>query len=712
MALVTQATSTMAIKKRLVMRINSILNLLVIDDDQLYAERLVKLLSDYYDNINLGFLDDKEELLKSLRQQWDVLVFGKAYDLVFNDVVGIVQAQSIDLPMICLMSDDTADTGRNAEGLPAVIDSTMVRALVADKEAPVIMAICLQHDNLRTRRQLKKLRHILSEAEQRANILIKNSKSAVAYLDQGIHIFANEPYLKLFGFETMVDLIGVPIIDLIASGDNVQEFKQFLRQFDKGDCSRVEFDFESRRVDDSTFAAKLQLASATLNGEPVTQIIIQNNNGNAAEIAKQLAVAERQDSLTGLSNRFGFEESFEALYQRVLQGETQAGLLYIQLDNMGKISTSLGLQSIDTTIKNIAYMLNEMVINGSVSRFNDVSFTVLVESINTESLKELAERIRLCISDTLIDVGQRTTNTTASIGAVTIEQNAPKPEVLLERVLESINKIGIETDNQGDAYHIYDPREHANSDDNALAETLMNAIAHDGFELMFQPIYDINDDRSDFFEVYLRLPLVDDERNTLTPDAFMNVARKHQLREKIDRWVLINACKQLNEVRKTHPQARLLVHLTSASLVDKKLANVVSQLIKAVGGAPGALTVQFDERHIANHLTVAKTQFASLSQANCRLAIDYFDTSAKALEISEYVQPSLVRLSKSYVDGIDKSDNSETVKSLINKTNSLSIDVLMPYIEDAATMSIAWSVGARYLQGYYLEEPSNTINAV
>ena len=60
------------------MRTQSILNLLVIDDDQLYAERLVHLLGCYYDSVNLGFLDDKEELLKLLRQPWDVLVFGNA----------------------------------------------------------------------------------------------------------------------------------------------------------------------------------------------------------------------------------------------------------------------------------------------------------------------------------------------------------------------------------------------------------------------------------------------------------------------------------------------------------------------------------------------------------------------------------------------------------------------------------------------------------
>ena len=77
------------------MRTQSVLNLLVINDDQLYAERLVHLLSHYYESVNLGFLDDEEELLKSLRQSWDVLVFGNAYDMGFTDVVGIIQEQGI-----------------------------------------------------------------------------------------------------------------------------------------------------------------------------------------------------------------------------------------------------------------------------------------------------------------------------------------------------------------------------------------------------------------------------------------------------------------------------------------------------------------------------------------------------------------------------------------------------------------------------------------
>ena len=696
------------------MRTQSVLNLLVIDDDQLYAERLVALLGSYYDNVNLGLLDDKEELLKSLRQSWDVLVFGQAYDMSFTDVVGVVQEQSIDLPTICLMNKEAAASAQNEDGLPAVMNSTMVKAICVEQEMAVVMAICLQHESLRCRQQLKTLRHVLSEAEQRANVLIKNSKSAVAYIDQGIHIFANDPYLQLFGFEAMNDIIGIPVIDLIAGGDNVKAFKQFLRQFDKGSRKDVEFNFESKRKDGSTFEAKLQLASATLDGEPVTQIIIQQNNSNSAEVAKRLAEAERKDSLTGIHNRRSFEEQLAALYQQAKQGASTAGLFYIQLDNVGKIRSSLGLQGIDATVKQVAYALDKLVTDelleeSHVSRFSDTVFTILVENKSTADLEKLAGKIGSTISELFIEVDKRTTNTTASIAIVKIEKNTPEPRVLLERAMDAINQILIETSNHGGRYHLYDASEHANSDDHALAESLVDAIANNRFELLFQPIYDINHDRSDFFEVYLRLPLADADNTILTPDQFMAVAKAHNLLEKIDRWILINACKKINDVRKSHPEARLLVQLTNASLIDKKLPSVASQLINAVGGKAGALTLQFNENDIADHLTVSKSQFTALNQVNCQLCINNFGSSAKAVEVANFVQPDMARLARSYVEGIDTPENLETVKSLIVRTNEIGVDVLMPYIEDAATMSVAWSVGARYLQGFYLEAPSNSI---
>ncbi|OLF34832.1 hypothetical protein BTV98_13250, partial [Psychrobacter sp. Cmf 22.2] len=88
------------------------------------------------------------------------------------------------------------------------------------------------------------------------------------------------------------------------------------------------------------------------------------------------------------------------------------------------------------------------------------------------------------------------------------------------------------------------------------------------------------------------------------------------------------------------------VQLTNASLIDKKLPSVASQLINAVGGKAGALTLQFNENDIADHLTVSKSQFTALNQVNCQLCINNFGSSAKAVEVANFVQPDMVRLAR------------------------------------------------------------------
>ncbi len=283
-----------------------VLNLLMMDEDQRYAEHLIKMLHSYFDEVNLGFWDEKSELIKALRHEWDVLVFKHAYEMEFADVVGVLQEHQVRIPLINL--SEPTQAVMTEEGMPEVLDGDMIQSLVVGDDKMVVMAICLQYAYSQSQRHRNRLNKILKEVEQRANILIKNSKSAVAYIDQGVHIFANDPYLELFGYESMEDIIGVPVVDLIASGGDVNNVKQFLRRFDKGDRSQVELAFESRHTDGTTFASKLQLAAATLEGEPVTQIIIQRNDADSEELARKLAEAERQDALTGLINRIGFTE--------------------------------------------------------------------------------------------------------------------------------------------------------------------------------------------------------------------------------------------------------------------------------------------------------------------------------------------------------------------------------------------------------------------
>lgn len=686
----------------------NILNLLFIDEEQLYAEHLIAHLSEYFDEVNLGFWDEKAEFVKSLRQEWDVLVFHRAYDMNFADVVGILQEERVSLPIIHLVQ--TAEQASvNERGNPEVMHGDMIKSLTRGDDRMIVAAICLQADYARAMRQTASLKSILKEAEQRANILIKNSKSAVAYIDQGVHIFANDPYLEMFGYKAMEEIIGVPVVDLIAGGDNVKGFKQFLRKFDKGDRSQVEFAFESKRTDGSTFASKLQLASATLEGEPVVQMIIQQNENNSAELAKKLAEAERQDVLTGLSNRLAFTESLAGVREEVVRGDIKsAAMLYIRMDGVGKIHSSVGLAGMDVAVKQVGWTLDEAVKKAhgaSASRFSDTSFALVVEEINKDQAIVLAEQLAERVTGLLIEVGSRTVTVGASISVVMMDGSVPESDVVLSRAIDTVQELN--PDDEGVKVKVFDISSIAGEDDSAMAEYIQTALTQNKFLLRYQPTYDIHTDSSNLFEVFITLPQADGSE--MTYDKLVPIAKKHNLLDKMDRWMLINAGKHLAATRQKEPTARLLVGLSSASLADTNLAGIITQLNRAIGGGSDVLTLQFSEQDLVDYMAVAKRQFIALANIDCPVGMNGFGVTAKSAEVLDYLTPSVVRLARSFTKDLDREANLTALQGLINSANEKNASVLMPHIEDAATMSLAWSVGARYLQGDYLQPASSEI---
>ena len=171
------------------------LNLLIIDDNQLYAEHLVGLLEKhYYRQVNLGFLDAKDELIKLLRQSWDIILMGNAYDLSFKDVKEILKAHDAHIPVIALLPDDAtdypealtaneqaqtqlvSDPDKTHKLLPLYTYWGAADALRKNKLLRMAIRICREHEHHKLGRELERLKMVLSDAEQRANILIKNSQ--------------------------------------------------------------------------------------------------------------------------------------------------------------------------------------------------------------------------------------------------------------------------------------------------------------------------------------------------------------------------------------------------------------------------------------------------------------------------------------------------------------------------------------------------------
>ena len=115
----------------------------------------------------------------------------------------------------------------------------------------------------------------LIEAEQRCQLLLQSSKAAIAYVHEGMHIYANEGYLKLFGFEDADDLLGLPLIDLLNS-DSTDQLKSVLKQI-RQDEEETTFDFIGASTQGESVSGNMTLAPADYEGEHCLQITVRTD---------------------------------------------------------------------------------------------------------------------------------------------------------------------------------------------------------------------------------------------------------------------------------------------------------------------------------------------------------------------------------------------------------------------------------------------------
>ena len=72
----------------------------------------------------------------------------------------------------------------------------------------------------------------------------------------------------------------------------------------------------------------------------------------------------------------------------------------------------------------------------------------------------------------------------------------------------------------------------------------------------------------------------------------------------------------------------------------------------------------------------------------------------------DHLEIDLVKVDRSFVQDLANEENVQAIKNMTADAMKHNAQVMIAYIENPTAMSKAWSMGARYLQGYYLQMPS------
>lgn len=679
---------------------SSAIRLLILEDSQNDAEHLVSLLRNAGHATRAHRITSVEDLQECLQQTWDLcLAVPQTSFMSAIEACELIARQSRDIPFV-LISPQAGEQERT-EGM-----RSGMRDVIPDT-AETLLTIVVKRElaSLEARRQLRIAEQGLREAEKRCQLLLDSSVDSIAYVHDGMHIYANRSYIRLFGYEDADDLAAEPMVGLIASKDQAA-FKTFLRSYSaQGD--KNEMRCNGIDIDGKEFPIMLTFTPASYDGEPCTQVVIRVETASA-EFEEKLKVMASQDLVTGLYNRSYFQEQLGKVSEQAVHVGKASSLIYLSIDNFNGVQSDVGIGGSDLILSDLAQILRQTFPeNTLLARFSDDACSILLAGKEPESVNPMLDDLRKKIEATLFEANGRTVQITVSMGISAISETNPKAEEAIDRahrLADQISQAG------GNAIRIFNPLEelaHQANRGNLIA-LVKHTLETDGFRLLFQPVISLRGDDSEHYETYLRL--INSQGEEVPAADFLPAAQEAGLAVEIDRWVITQAIKILASHRSKGADTRLLLNLSCASLQDAELVQWVAGQLKASRLPPDSLIFQFNDADANTYMRQAKTLTESLHSLHCKVSLSHFGCALNPYAALKHLHVDFIKIDGSFSRDLSDPEAVATLKEMVTTLHAQGKLTIVPYVDSATMMPTLWQAGVNYIQGHYLQAPSDSMN--
>jgi diguanylate cyclase (GGDEF)-like protein len=678
--------------------------LIIVHDSPQEAQRLSSMFHNAGKPCRAKHINAEDNLNKILEEQsWDLLI---TYDnnelLPTNTVIRSVRKFEHDIPIILLTEEDeNIDVVRVSGMKLGTCDVAQV-----DNDQHLLLIVNRELENRRHRKQTRITQRKLKELERRNQNLLDSSRDGIAYIQDGMYLYANSSYTEMLGHESRDDVEFMPLIDHIPEADQ-RQVKKALRDFalQKDSSDHQDFEFTTVLPDNTHQKIKGELFLGEHEGESCTQLIVQAKVEKNEIIEAELQSIKDKDPLTGLYNRTYLMKEIETALSYSIQNEVSKSLILIDVDRFSKkVKQQLSITDTDELIKKTSHLIAEHFPNEPlIARISDHTFAIISDENDPNQLIENGNGICKTIKNHLFEIGQKTLNFTLSVGVCLINESIPDSQTLIHNVLKAIDTLRKTQD--GNGTNIFQKQAEEGS---ILASNFKKALENDEFKLLFQPILSLRGDETERYEVLLRMTIDD---KMLSPPEFLSIAADLNLSKRIDRWVILRSISLLQKNAQEGKNSQHFINITTESLCDDTLLPWMKVAIEAAKIDASTIVFQVKEAAIIQHLTAAKKFYEDAKALGIMLCItNYSGSDVGASSALDYVGAEYIKVDGTLSLEIQESSDIDPLKNIIEDLHSKNKITIIPLIEKASILSNLWQLGVHCIQGNYLHPVSKSMD--
>lgn len=423
-------------------------------------------------------------------------------------------------------------------------------------------------------------------------------------------------------------------------------------------------------------------------------------------IAQKLEVSSRQlvqvathDTLTGLPNRYVFEQRMEDSFSLGERG----WVMMMDLNNFKEVNDTLGHSSGDQVLQAVATRLMQVVgAGGSVARFGGDEFAIYLPKATQDGALDIAQRISNAVEQP-IEVGDSPLAVGASIGLCDCV-------VYAEKVAEAISRADMAmyaAKRTRGAPVLYTPE----SDFHAgvqltLRHDLQKAMDSGQVVLHYQPKKCLRTGQWVGVEALARWE--HPQFGYIPPVKFIEIAEKSGLIHRLTVYLLNYAADQAVRFQRLGIYCPIAVNVSNISFSTADLVDTLTAPLISRGLPMSAFEVELTESAAINDQGRAIAILRQISDFGLIISLDDFGTGMSSLSYLHQLPIDIVKIDRSFIMKMvseDRASDERVVEAIITLAHHLGREVVAEGVEDAQTEERLRELGCEYVQGYGVQRP-------
>jgi diguanylate cyclase (GGDEF)-like protein/PAS domain S-box-containing protein len=554
------------------------------------------------------------------------------------------------------------------------------------------------HQAQRMTGTLKNISHLKVAEEQ-----LKLFKRSIETISDGVFIAdttfrfisVNHSYCKYTG-ETREQALASYLTFHQYPGAFTEEVKKSLRQ--KGNWFG---EVESRRSNGEKYEMELNVDAITDEDGKISHYVgvfsdITSRKGTEKELLK----LANTDPLTDLPNR----SFFQASHSNIVRRNTQHALICMDMDNFKKINDSLGHQTGDILIKQIAKRLQKIAGTKANSyRLGGDEFSVLIDNVtDIHSITHFAQTILDDMARPFL-INKQEFVLGASMGIAFYPEDGSTPQELLKN---ADTAMYFAKNAGGNKYQFFSGEMNQNAVRQLQIENLIrHGLKEDLFTVFYQPKVDIASGKLVSMEALVRYE--DPEKGIVSPSQFIPLAEETGQIIDIGEVVLRKACADTKRwVDEGLFSGRVAVNISARQFELPDLDDRIEEILSKEGLSPLHLECEITEGTLMQDPENALRMMQRLRELGIHLALDDFGTGYSSLAYLKKFPLNTLKIDKAFIDDIASSSvDRHMTAAIITIAHNLGLKVVAEGVEHEEQLSILRRYECEMLQGYLYSKP-------